>query len=214
MRAVVGDACDALRIVERHRVDVRHACVAAFAQEVHRLSVGREDGVAVLAGTVGQVGVPPCLGIIEPDVAAHRRDLVLAPLVFHSLLVLIEELAPVAAEADHLCRCGKHLCGASAADRHPIQLRQSCTGEGGTLGGVLYRCREQHILAVGRERPRRLGCRVSGEALGGASCRRHHEDVEVAVAVAGEGNLLAVGRPHRIALIGALRGELHGGATL
>ena len=64
----IGHSRELAGIVDGHRIHVHRAAVA-LAQEINGLPVGAEDGVAVLATDVGQVGVMSRLGIIAPDVA-------------------------------------------------------------------------------------------------------------------------------------------------
>ena len=61
---------------------------------------------------------------------------------------------------------------------------------------------------------RHLGCTVEGEALCAAARGRHGEDIEVAVAVAGEGQRLAVRTPDGRTFIRSLRGQTACVATL
>ncbi|CRH75460.1 Uncharacterised protein [Chlamydia trachomatis] len=73
---------------------------------------------------------------------------------------------------------------------------------------------EEHTLAIGTECCGQFFGRVEGELLGCATVFRHHIHVEVAFAVAGKCNLVAIGRPHGVALIGTLRCELNGLSAL
>ena len=76
--------------IDVHRIDIECASVA-LAKEVDGLAVGAEHGVAVLAAALGKIGVLAGGSVVTPDVAGHRRGVVLAEHIFQTLVVLIEE---------------------------------------------------------------------------------------------------------------------------
>ena len=149
------------------------------------------------------------LHVIAPDVARHRRSVMLAPLILHALLVLIDHGIAVARETNHLGRAGQHHCRFATCSRHAVKLCEACAGEHGAFCRVLDGSREIHELAIGTVGPWRLCRRVIGELLGCATLCRHHVEVEIALAVAGKCYLLAIGAPYGVALIRVLRCQLH-----
>ena len=191
----VGLCLEPARTVQRHRVHVHRAAVA-LTQEVDGLAIGAEHGIAVLTADVGQVGMLLGLGIIAPDVACDRRRVVLAVLVLATLAVLIDEVVAALVPADVLCRCAQLAGNAAAIHGHLIDLGQAATGEQHAAGGVLYRRAEVDVLAIGAERPGRLGSAVARELLGLAAIGRHHIHVVISLAVAGKSQHRTVGRPH------------------
>ena len=209
MGGVIGHSLHFGGIVNVERIDIKRA-TTTFAEEIHGLAVGSQHRVAVFTATLGEVGVLACGHIVAPDVASHRRGVVLAPLVLKALAVVIEHGVAVAAEADIFGGSGEHLHGATAFYAHLIQFAQSTCREQSTLGGVLNYCAEIHILAVGRESCRHFSCRIGGQALGAASLRGHYIDIEVALTVACKSYLGAVGTPLWITLITVLRSQPYG----
>ena len=133
----------------------------------------------------------------------------LAQSIFHAFAVVIKHLRAIGSEADVLGWRGKHLLCAATCCRHLIHFAQRTRREQRTLCRVLYACLEIHPSAIGRECHRLLFCRVGGQTHCSTTGRRHHKHVEIAVTVAREGNLLAVGAPYRVAFVTGLCGEAH-----
>ena len=100
----VGDGFYLVGFIEREAIDVEGSSVA-FAEEIDCGSVGCEYGVAVFAWTVGEVGVLGGLDVVFPDVACDGRRVVLAPFVFKSFFVLIEEVFSVGGIGEHFGGC-------------------------------------------------------------------------------------------------------------
>ena len=125
--------------------------------------------------------------VVEPDVACDGRRVVLAPFILETFAVLIEEACTAFVVADHFGRCGEHLRDASVADGHTVEFCQRTCREEGARGGVLDGGIEQDVSPVGREGCGQFGRRIERELPGRSAFGRHEEDVELAVAVAGEG---------------------------
>ena len=213
-----GDGCHGLGIVEGEGIDVE-GCLPTFrhrmsvgggrglADAPYRTAVSAEDGVAVLAGAGRQISVLPRGHVVAPHVAGDGRDVVFAPFVLHTLAVLVQEKVALRAVADHLGRGAEHLYRLASRYGDGIELAERRGGEQGTLGRVLNACAEEHLLPVRGEGRGCLASRVEGEPRGAATRRRHHEHIEVAVTVAGKGNLLPVGAPDGVGFVAVLRGE-------
>ena len=222
-RAVVGAAeeADGMCLEARHGGGLRHIgegcavhvhrAAVTLADEVHVVAL--DDGVAVFAGTGREVGVLAGRGVIAPNVACHRRGVVLAPLVLKAFGVLVQE--PVlAAEVDASGRSSEHKVRGAALDGDTVELAQDAAGIDGALNGLLDVGGKIDFLAVGAES---LGClarRVVGEAHGFAAGSGDGEDVEIAVEVALESDGAAVGTPYGIGLVAVHGGEAHGLAAL
>ena len=101
-----------LRIIQRESIYIERTFIA-LTQEIHRLTVGSPDRVAVFSCTGRQVGMLACFGIIHPDVPRNGRSVMLAPFVFKSLAVLIKKGIPRRIKADQFGRCSQHLFGFS-----------------------------------------------------------------------------------------------------
>ena len=92
--------------------------------------------------------------------------------------------------------------GAPAGGRHLVELRLRAGRELAVRRGVHPRGAEEDGLVVAGEGVGILGGRVEREPPRFAALGGHHEDVEVAVAVAGERDLLAVVAPDRHEVVG------------
>ena len=206
MGGETSDGLHLLGLVHGECIDVERA-VVAFAEEVHGLTVGRQHRVAVLPCPTGQVGMPAGLRVVLPDVTGHGRGVVLAPLVFHPFLVLVQEEAAGGCIADHLRRCAQHLLDASSPGRHPVEFRQAGGREERALGRVLQIGREEHVLSVRCEGRGSLVAGHRGQPDGCPPVSRHHEKVHASETVAGERDALPVGRPYGRGLVGILRGQ-------
>ena len=133
-----------------------------------------------------------------------------APFVLEAFAVLIEHRVARFVEIDHFSRSTEYLFHFASVQSHAVEFchgscREKCAGCRVLNGG-----REQHFFAVVGECPWRFACRMAGEACGRSSFCRHDEDVGVAVAVAGKGYLLAVGRPYWRTFVGFLCCKSHG----
>ena len=188
-----------------------HRAAVTLAQEIDVAAL--YDGVAVFAGASREVGVLAGGGVIAPDVACHRRGVVLAPLVLKAFGVLIQE--PVlAAEVDASGRRTQHKVRGAALDGDAVQLPEDTLGVDGALGGLLDVGTEIYLLAVGAEGLGGLAGRVGGEAQGLAAVGGDDKDVEVAVQVALEGDVAAVGAPDGVGLVAVHGGQALGVAAL
>ena len=132
------------------------------------------------------------LCIIQPDVAGDGGGVVLSPFIFKSLAVLVEELLARLVEADRFGRSTQHLLRTPSRCRYFVKLGHGRSGEKSAACRVLDGCGKQDILSVRSECGGYLTGGVGSEPLGGSAVCRHHEYVEVAVSVAGKGNLFAV----------------------
>ena len=129
---------------------LRHAAVRAEAVHVHCASVAFTQeivparrsgcGIRVFAASFGQVGVLSAAGVVAPYVACHSRCVVLAPFVFKSLDILVEERRAIRLPADIAGRGGEHARCSSAVGRHGVQLRHACFREKGAACRILYGC--------------------------------------------------------------------------
>ena len=133
--------------------------------------------------------------------------MVLSPFIFKALTVLIVKATTVRIEADHLGRSSQHLLCTSTRSRHFIEFGHGIRGEEGAGGRVLNSCREIDVTSIRRKAPWKFTAGVGGKASRCPTLSRHDEEVEVAVAVAGESYLLTVGTPHGVALVRLLRSE-------
>ena len=97
VRLEVGDALGFVGCVDGHRVDVECAAVA-LTQEIYGACDSVIHRVAVFAGTVREVGVGAGGGIVAPDVACHRRCVVLAPLVLEPFYIHVKHYVAVGRE--------------------------------------------------------------------------------------------------------------------
>ena len=210
------EACyrlDFFRIVEVERIYI-HATTLAFAQEIYSLSVRSQWWIAVFSTDVGQVGVLSALGVIQPDVASNGRCVVLAPFVFKTLTVLVEEWFAILYIANRFGRSSNDLLGTTTFYRYLIKFRHSRSREESTLSWILDRSREHYMLSIRCERRRHFRNRKFSQFLGASTICRHDIDVEITIAVTGKSNLLAVWRPDRCTLIRILGSELLGCSTL
>ena len=206
--ASLGVACLGLTTIDIH------AAAIALTQEVERLAVSTHYGIAVLASMCRHVRMLTALGVVEPYIACNGRSVMLAPLVFIALAILIVETLAVGRKADHLSRRAQHLQRATTLDRHLIQFRQAAGGEHHALCRVLDAGIKDNPLPVGCESLRLLSHTLICQTGGRTSVSRHHKDVEVAVSVAGKGNLLAVGTPYGSAFVTDLCRQLDGCSAL
>ena len=67
----VGELFCRRRIVDGERVDIERVAVT-LAQQVDGFAVDRHDGIAVLAGAVGEIGVLAGLCVVTPHISGHR----------------------------------------------------------------------------------------------------------------------------------------------
>ena len=191
-----GDRLSFLRVVQLHTPYVEAAAVA-FAQEEDVAAIVGQNRIAVFAGAIGQVGVTSGGGIVAPDVAGDGRCMVLAPFVFKAFAVLVEEgTVGLWQEVNHFGRRGQYLFGTSACCGNGIKFGHGRGGEEGTRSRVLKGGVEVDFLAVGREGGGYFGSRVIGQSFGTSAVGGHYEYIHIAIAVAGKGDLLAVGRPY------------------
>ena len=179
-----------------------------LAEEIDRLPIRGEHRIAILTGAIRQVGMLAGSGIIEPNVSCHAGSVVFAPLILEPFPVLVEEAFATLVERDHLSRCTQHLAYLSTSHRNRIQLRHRRRGEEHAAGGILQGRTEKHLLAIGRESRGDLRCGVVGQSFGRSTLSRHHKQIHVAVPVAGESDLLAIGRPNGRTFITGCRGQL------
>ena len=188
-----GDGQYCLRVIQSHAPHVERTSVA-FTQEINFRAVVRQDWITVLTSTVGQVSVAARGGVIAPDVARDGRRVVLAPFVFETLAILVEEgTQAVVQKTNHFSRCAQYLLCPSACNRHGIELRHGRGGEKSARGGILQGSVEIDLLTIRRKSRGHFGSRVIGEASRASAIGGHHIDVHIAFTVAGESYLTAVG---------------------
>jgi hypothetical protein len=207
------ESCDLGRGRAAHLQEVDVERAALLAQIVEALLVEGEDRAAVLAGEPGDDAVLPVPGVVDPDVAGDGRRVALAPLVLAALLVVVDEEAPVAAEAGVLGRRGQDHRRAAAVHGNAVELGLGARRELAVGRRVEARAAEDDGLVVGRERVGKLGGRMEGQAAGRAAGRGHDEDVEVAEPVAGEGDGPAVVAPNGIGVVGVVCRQRDSGAA-
>jgi len=176
-----GELDGLARIGHGGAVHVERPVQLAEVEEV--LVVGGEHRVPVLAGERGELGVSLRLEVVEPDVAGHRRGMVLAPAVLVALDVMVDQAAPGRIRGGVERRHRQRHVDAAPGHRDTVELGHGPGGELDVGGGLLPSGREQHRPVVGGEGAGHFGGRMEGEAPGLAAGGRHHEHVEVAVAV-------------------------------
>lgn len=200
------------RAVERAAIDVEAAVL--LAEVVKAASVGCPDRVAVFALEGGELLVGAVGGgeVAEPDVARDGRLMVLAPRVFIPLHVVVKQAVALRTEREALHGEGGVELGASAVETDAVNLRELPRGELAVHAVGLDAGRVEDA-AVGRDCLRIFGGRMGGQPAGDAAVAAHGVDTEVAVAVGGEDDLSAVGRPHGARVVGRVGGQLHGAST-
>lgn len=148
MGAEVGHRLGLCAGSEGGAVDIDRPAVA-LAQEVH-LAGRAGHGIGVLAWQVGEIGMAPCGGVIEPYVAGHRRGMMLAPLVLKTLDVLVHKLLAARQPAHITGRGAEYLHGDTAAvGCDGVELGHASRGEEGARRRILYGGRVHHGPAVG-----------------------------------------------------------------
>lgn len=187
-------------------MDVERA--AALAEEVDRFLVGAEDRLAVF-GVIGrELGVLAALHIVAPEIARDGRGVVLAVLVFAAFFIVVIYGLAVFGHPGVLSGHGEQLGYPAAVGRDAVQLGLRAVGVLAVLHVVLPQRAEDDGFAVGGKAVRYLLIGMKGEAARLASGGGHREDVEVAVALGGEGELFAVFAPGSHVIVAVVEGQL------
>src|SRR5260221_253199 len=140
--------------------------------------------------------------------------MVFAPGVFIPFAVLVDELVSLFVVMEEFCSGAVEHDTGAAFYRHFVQLHE--IGVGGEADGGI------EVVAVGAEddglvvRCKVIGdilCRVGSQTGGFTAGSGYYIDVEIAVAVGGEGNLFPVMAPNGVAVIGIVEGEGDCGAA-
>ena len=143
----------------------------------------------------------PRSGIVAPYVVRHRRCVVLAPLIFHTFHILIEERAVIADESKRLCRRTKHLARLAPFYAYGIELCHARRGKHRTRRRCLHRRRIIYLLAIGRICFYIFGSRIGGKTHRCAPGGIHDVHIYIAMTVGIKRYSLVVGRPFRPCLI-------------
>ena len=191
-----------VRVIQRKRIHIKRTFVA-LTQEEHFLAIGRQYRVTVFSRPFGQVGMLARGHVVHPDISCDRRSVVLAPFILKPFPVLIQELVARRIEANHFGRRTQNLFRLSPFCRYLIQFRHGRSRKQRTAG------REHNVLSVWCESGRNFRSRVSGQSASRTSVGRHHKHIRIPKTVAGKGNLLAIGRPHRRRFVGILGSQLY-----
>src|SRR5258708_2038462 len=140
--------------------------------------------------------------------------MVFAPGVFISLAVLVDELVPFVVVMQEFCAGAVEHDAGAAFYRNFVKLHK--IGVGGEADGgieVVAVGAEDDGLVVGAKIIGDILCRVGSQTGGFTAGSGYYIDVEIAVAVGGEGNLFPVIAPNGVAVIGVVGGEGDCGAA-
>ena len=181
--------------------DVEAALRATLTEEVERLAVSREDRVTILTLPGDDGGVLLTLEVIPDDISSDGGGVVLAPLILHPLIVLIDQSGSVGEEYTVSKRRRHHHLRTTALGGDAVELVVS-SGEDGTGRRILDMGCVEDVLAVETPGDGLLTGTVSGDTLRLTATGVHDVDVLSAVgAGADEGDLRAVRTPHRSVVI-------------
>ncbi len=178
-----------------------------FAQVVEGFSVGSPYRFAVLTTESRLFLISRCLsGSVHPDVAGDRGDLVLAPVVFISLLVLIEHMS-LFVDGDAFHRHGREHDGTSACHGYFVNLLELSGRKSCIFGGRSDVGSKQDVLAVFVGNGLFVA-RVGGQPLRNAAVFGYGENIQASHTVGCKGDLLAVGAPYGVGVEGGIGRDL------
>jgi len=135
----------------------------------------------------------------------------LTPRVFVTFLVVIEDLS-LCVDAHILHRDVREFFRARAIDINFVDLRKLCRGEDNRLRFRPQSSTEEHMIVVAPG-DRRLVPTVSGQPFRCTSLFAHHIEVHTSFTIRHECDLLPIGTPHRVTIIGCIGGQLSGLST-
>ena len=131
--------------------------------------------------------------------------MVLAPLILISLVVVIEHLA-TGIDTDVI-----HLQGGEQGGAMPIKIHHifldKVAGKDNRLSRRHHRRLEHYVIVVSPCH-RYLSRTIGSEASGFATSCVHNIHIKATLAIAGKGNLTAVGTPHWFVIVGRIGGQL------
>jgi hypothetical protein len=152
-------------------------------------------------------------GIIDPGIAGDGRLVFFAPFVFAAFFIVVNHFGAVFTDLDVFGRDGKDLLYAATGGRHLVQFglcaRRVLTVDFGILTGA---AEDDGGIVVGEGVGHFIGS-VEGKPSGIAPFGIHDEDIEVAVAIGGKGNLLPVAAPYGHKVVRFVKGQLRGFAA-
>ena len=195
---------DILRVAQGHFAYVETA--KPFAEEIHGVAISGKHRITVFYFLVGQVGKFTRLQVVNPDIAADRGGVVLAPFVFVAFAVMVKYFVAIRRKADVIGFKRQHLLRAPAFQVNGIDL--PAAGELPVCLVGLDVGAEKDVLAVRGE-----AFRNGIAAEGGQPCRRapgyrQHVQIHSPVTSGGEGDGLAVRGPYRMVVVCRMRGQL------
>jgi len=186
------------------RIQVVHLGRVPVGDEVDRVTVPHGKHVVGIARSdhLGRVG----LQVVDPDVGRHAAAVPLPgpELPAHAV---VRQLGAVGVERAQLAGGQRQHLGIAAVDGDLEQTVEPVP-ERSPAGA------EQHGLAVGIPVEHAVIARVVGQAPGLAAGGGDHEDIVVAIVVAGEGHAAAVRRKFGEAFLTRVGGQLAGHAAL
>ncbi len=209
---VSGDQLRVRRVGEIHPPDVEGP--VPLGEEEEGLLARRPDRLTVVGAELGQSGVLPARGVIQPDVASERRVVMLPGELFVALFVGVDHPSSGTVIDREERRGAQDLSRHSALDGNLVEFGLSPCRELDAGRGVEPRRTEEHVLAVRREARRQVVGGVHRQPRGSAAGGVHHEDIVVAVSIRGEGDLRRVGRPHGHGVVCRMNRQRCGLATL
>ena len=146
----------------------------------------------IAAWRIGHFGVGTARKIIDPDVARERTDIALAPFILIGFFFAISDFGSVRAIARfHAWHRGDHArCATIHGDL--VKLRQCAGREIAGARRLSARRGKQDAAAIWSEVTRIIIGVVMGQAAEACAICIHHEHIEIAIAIRGEGELGAI----------------------
>ena len=175
-------------------------CTSGLTEVVEALTIGCPHRVAILALGISEFGeVVVCR--FQPHIAHHAGSLMLAPCIFHTLAIVVED-ASVWIHAQIVHRHRSKQAHTPTLRTNLIDLRHTLT-EVGALCRRQDVALQQHCLIV-EEAQRHLIAAMGGQALWHPTLFAYEIDIQTALTPRGKGYLLPIRTPHRLSVIGCI----------